>query len=106
MRIPHGICVYGADHRVIMFNRAYAEVMAGAPLPSAITGSTSSAAAPRPASTVRAAPEEIAAQQAAFDVSRPQMRRRRRPNGTVVDVRTAPLPTRRLHQRGDRHHRR
>ena len=34
----------------------------------------------------------------------PQMRRRRRPNGTVVDVRTAPLPHRRPHQRGDRHH--
>ena len=28
----------------------------------------------------------------AFDVTRSQMRRRRRPNGTVVDVRTAPLP--------------
>jgi PAS domain-containing protein len=31
-RIPHGICVYGADRRVSMFNRAYTEVMAGAPL--------------------------------------------------------------------------
>ncbi len=30
--VPHGVCVYGADHRVAMFNRAYAQVMAGAPL--------------------------------------------------------------------------
>jgi signal transduction histidine kinase len=37
-------------------------------------------------------PEEIAAQQAALEVTTPQMRRRRRPNGSVVDVRTAPLP--------------
>jgi signal transduction histidine kinase len=38
-------------------------------------------------------PEDIEAEQIAFVVDRPQMRRRRRPNGTVVDVRTAPLPT-------------
>ena len=30
--VPHGICVYGPDRRVRMFNRAYTEVMAGAPL--------------------------------------------------------------------------
>ena len=29
---PHGVCVYGADHRVAMFNRAYTQVMTGAPL--------------------------------------------------------------------------
>ena len=40
----------------------------------------------------------------AFDVSRPQSRKRRRPNGTTLDVRTTPLPERWLHQRGDRHH--
>jgi signal transduction histidine kinase len=28
----------------------------------------------------------------AFDVARPQMRRRRRPDGTAIDIRTAPLP--------------
>ena len=31
-RIPHGVCVYDADRRVSMFNRAYTEVMVGAPL--------------------------------------------------------------------------
>src|SRR4029078_9093643 len=30
--IPHGVCVYGEDHRVTMFNRAYTQVMARAPL--------------------------------------------------------------------------
>ena len=61
-------------------------------MPSAITGSTSFAAAPKPGEYGPGGTEEIAAQQAAFEVTRPQMRRRRRPNGTVVDVRTAPLP--------------
>ena len=28
---PHGVCVYNAEHNVTMFNRAYTEVMAGAP---------------------------------------------------------------------------
>ena len=30
--IPHGVCVYGEDRRVTMFNRAYTQVMTGAPL--------------------------------------------------------------------------
>ena len=38
--VPHGICVYSADHRVTLFNRAYTQVMAGAPLPSATTSPT------------------------------------------------------------------
>jgi signal transduction histidine kinase len=90
--IPHGICVYGADHRVTMFNRAYVQTMAGAQL----------AVGDHRLDVIRQRAEageygagvaaDIAAQQAAFDVTRPQMRRRRRPNGTVVDVRTAPLP--------------
>ena len=37
-------------------------------------------------------PDEVFASQMAHDISRPQMRRRRRPNGTAIDVRTAPLP--------------
>ena len=90
--IPHGVCVYSADHRVTMFNRAYNEVMAGAPLNvgdhleevirrRAEAGEYGSGAA-----------EEVFAQQMAFDISRPQARKRRRPNGRTVDVRTSPLP--------------
>ena len=30
--VPHGICVYGPDRRVSLFNAAYTEVMAGAPV--------------------------------------------------------------------------
>ena len=91
--IPHGICVYGADHRVMMFNRAYAQVMLGAPL--AVGDHRLDVIRRRAAAGEYGSggTEEIAAQQAAFEVNRPQMRRRRRPNGTVVDVRTAPLPT-------------
>src|SRR6185437_2683427 len=37
-------------------------------------------------------PDTVFAQQMAFDTSRPQSRRRRRPNGTMLDVRTAPMP--------------
>jgi len=91
--IPHGVCVYGADHRVTMFNRAYVQVMAGAPL--AVGDHRLDVIHRRAAAGEYGAgtPEDIEAEQASFDVNRPQMRRRRRPNGTVVDVRTAPLPT-------------
>ena len=91
--IPHGVCVYGADHRVTMFNRAYVQAMSGAPL---AVGDHRLDVIRRRAEAGEygaGSPEDIAAQQAAFDVTRSQMRRRRRPNGTVVDVRTAPLPT-------------
>ena len=30
--VPHGICVYGPDRRVAMFNQTYLDVMVGAPL--------------------------------------------------------------------------
>jgi signal transduction histidine kinase len=90
--IPHGVCVYGADHRVTMFNRAYVQVMTGAPL--AMGDHRQDIIERRAAAGEYGAgpTEEIVAEQASFDVTRPQMRRRRRPNGTVVDVRTAPLP--------------
>jgi len=90
--IPHGICVYGPDHRVTMFNRAYSQVMSGAPL---AVGDHRLDIIRRRAEAGeygRGNAAEIAAQQTALDVNRPQMRRRRRPNGGVVDVRTAPLP--------------
>ena len=90
--IPHGVCVYGADHRVMLFNRTYLQAMSGAPL--AVGDHRLDVIRRRAESGEYGAgnPDEIAAQQAAFAVTTPQMRRRRRPNGTVVDVRTAPLP--------------
>ena len=90
--IPHGVCVYGADHRVTMFNRAYTQVMAGAPLS---VGDHLEDVIRRRAAAGEYGPgatDEIFAQQMAFDVTRPQMRKRRRPNGMTLDVRTTPLP--------------
>jgi signal transduction histidine kinase len=91
--IPHGVCVFGPDHRITMFNRAYDQVMQGAPVSvgehridiirrRAITGEYGDVPI-----------DEVVVEQSSYDVTRPKMRRRRRPNGTVVDVRTAPLPT-------------
>ena len=91
--IPNGICVYGPDLRVTMFNRAYLQVMSGAPL---AIGDHRLEVIRRRAEAGEFGPgnaAEIAAQQAAFEVNRPQRRQRTRPNGTVVDVRTVPLPT-------------
>ncbi len=90
--IPHGICVYNADRHVTMFNRAYTEVMTGAPLH--IGDSLAEVIRQRAAAGEYGAgdPEQIFLQQMAFDVTRPQARKRRRPNGTTVDVRTSTLP--------------
>ena len=91
--IPHGVCVYGAgspgDDVQPRLQRGDGRARRWR---SATTWRTSSAAAPRPANTAPGAPDEVFAQQMAFDVTRPQMRKRRRPNGTTLDVRTAPLP--------------
>jgi signal transduction histidine kinase len=90
--IPQGVCLYGADRRVRMLNRAYVEVMAGAPL--AVGDSLEEVIRRRAIAGEYGPgdPDDVFAQQMAFDTSRPQMRRRRRANGTVIDVRTAPMP--------------
>jgi signal transduction histidine kinase len=90
--VPHGVCVWGPDRRVTLFNHAYTEVMNGAPL----------AIGDRLADVIRRRadaaeygpgdPDSVFAEQMAHDIARPQARRRQRPNGTTVDVRTAPLP--------------
>jgi signal transduction histidine kinase len=90
--IPHGVCVYSADRRVTMFNRAYTRVMAGAPLE---VGEHLDTVIRRRAEAGEYGPgerDEVVARQLAFDVSRPQARKRRRPNGMTVDVHTTPLP--------------
>jgi signal transduction histidine kinase len=90
--VPHGVCVYGPDRRVTMFNRAYTQVMADAPLSigdhlEEVIRRRAAAGEYGPGATGK-----IFAQQMAFDVTRPQARKRRRPNGMTVDVRTTPLP--------------
>ena len=89
---PHGVCVYGADRRASMFNRAYTEVMAGAPI---AVGDHLQDIIRRRAVAGEYGPgdiEAIIAEQMAFDLTRPQVRKRRRQNGMTVDVRTSPLP--------------
>ncbi len=90
--VPHGICVYSPDHRVTMFNPTYAQVMSGAPLQ---VGDRMDDIVRRRAESGefgQGEPGGIYAEQMGFDITVPQMRRRRRPNGTAIDIRTAPLP--------------
>jgi len=92
LNVPHGICVYGPDRRVAMFNDTYRRVMEGAPLR---VGDTLAEVIRRRAEAGeygKGEPDEVFTTQMAFDIARPQMRRRVRPNGTAIDVRTAPLP--------------
>jgi signal transduction histidine kinase len=89
---PHGVCVYGPDHRVAMFNKAYTQIMTGASLS---VGDHLEEVVRRRAAAGEYGPgavDEIFAQQMAFDVTRPQVRQRRRPNGMTLDVHTTPLP--------------
>jgi len=90
--VPHGICVYNAERRVTLFNRAYSQLMAGAPL--AIGDHLEDIIRRRAEAGEYGAgePAQIFSEQMAFDVSRSQSRKRRRPNGMTVDVRTTPLP--------------
>jgi len=90
--IPHGICVYGPDRRVTMFNPAYEAVMAGAPL---TVGDHLEDIIRRRAEAGEYGPGEPEAairREMSRDIAAGQLRRRRRPNGTMIDVRTAPLP--------------
>ena len=90
--LPHGICVWGPDQRVALFNGAYTRLMEGAPLQ---VGDTLDDVIRRRAAAGEYGPgevDQVIARERARDLSRPQERRRRRDNGTALDVRTAPLP--------------
>jgi signal transduction histidine kinase len=92
LNIPHGVCVYGPDRRVAMFNDTYNRVMEGAPVQ---IGDTRTEIIRRRAAAGEygeGALEATIAVQVAYDTTRAQSRRRVRPNGTAIDVRTAPLP--------------
>ena len=90
--IPHGVSVYGPDRRVAMVNRAYTEIMAGSAV---AIGDHIETVVRRRAEAGEYGPgdpDELCARHATFDISSPQARRRRRPNGTALDVRIAGLP--------------
>ena len=90
--LPHGVAVYDRSRVVTMFNRAYSEIMRGAPI--AIGDSVADVIRRRAAAGEfgSGSVEAIIAREMAHDITRPQRRRRMRPNGTAIDVRTAPLP--------------
>jgi signal transduction histidine kinase len=90
--VPHGICVYGADHRVTLFNPTYSQVMVGAPV---AVGEHMNDVINRRAEQGEfgeGEPLAIQRRESAHDITKPQQRRRVRPNGTAIDIRTAPLP--------------
>ncbi len=92
LNIPHGICVWAPDHRVAMFNDTYKRVMEGAPLE---VGELLIDVIRRRAEAGEygeGEPDAVIRTQLAYNIAQPQMRRRIRPNGTAIDVRTAPLP--------------
>jgi signal transduction histidine kinase len=92
--IPNGVCVYGPDRRVSMFNAAYTEVMAGAPV--AIGEHADDITRRRRDSGEFGPPGEAeiyaAMTIAGINTGSSNARRRVRPNGTVIDIRTALLP--------------
>ncbi len=90
--LPHGVTVFDRSGIVTMVNPAYRRIMEGAPI----------AVGDRFADVIRRRAEageyggggieEVIAREVARDLSLPQRRRRVRPNGTAIDVRTAPMP--------------
>ncbi len=90
--LPHGVCVYGPDRRVKMFNAAYTRIMQGAPVQ---VGDLIDDLAAR-----RVAAGEFSAEHAARTLARKFVRSsdgwdemlRRRPNGSVISIRDAMLP--------------
>jgi len=88
--LPHGVCVYGPDHRLRVVNAAYQRILAGSEL---TVGEHLMDICRRREETQeyenREPAEEVFRRQ--FDFDRPPVTRVRR-NGTVVTGRTAPLP--------------
>ena len=92
--VPHGICVYGPDRRVSLFNAAYTKVMEGAPV--AIGDHADDITRRRMESGEFGPPGEAEAYAeitiSGINTGSSNARRRVRPNGTVIDIRTALLP--------------
>jgi len=89
--LPHGVCVYGADRRLAMFNEAYQRIMDGAPL--ALGDHVDDIIVRRIASgEFDAAYGAESSARSLNAVKEPDQRVRRRPNGTVIAIRSAPLP--------------
>lgn len=90
--LPHGICLWGADGRVVRLNDAYLRLMEGASLRVGDHMSDVVRRRARAGEYGPGDPEAIYAREMARDLSRPQARRRVRANGTALDVHTVPMP--------------
>ena len=90
--IPNGISVFGPDRCLHLVNDAYNQIMAGAPIHVGETIDEIIDRRARSGEYGTGDPNELAQSQRGHDKTRPQFRRRRRPGGTFIDVRTAPLP--------------
>ncbi|WP_135465783.1 PAS-domain containing protein [Crenalkalicoccus roseus] len=96
--LPHGVLVIGPDHRVAMANAAYQAIMEGAPVglgehraEIALRRALAGEYGPGPYAPGDA--EELVRRHLAPPPAKaPERRWHRRPNGTVVDIRYAPLP--------------
>ena len=88
---PEGLIVFGPDRRVVLTNAAYDRLMAGVPAPLGASQETLIRARIAAGEYGPGDPETLLARHLAFDFSRPQTRRRHRPNGTVIENRWVPL---------------
>ncbi|MBW4092223.1 MAG: PAS domain-containing protein [Proteobacteria bacterium] len=90
-RLPQGVLVFGPDRRVVLVNRAFAQVMSDAEV--AVGDDFDSILRRRIAAGEYGPgdPDVLLARHRAYDMTRPQTRRRRRPNGTILENRWVPL---------------
>lgn len=90
--LPLGVCVYGSDQRASLVNAAYGRIMGDATVQ---VGDRREDVVDRRLAIGEYSAEEAAAlHRSGLDggLSRPRHYRRIRPNGTALDIRTAPLP--------------
>jgi signal transduction histidine kinase len=90
-RLPQGLLVFGPDRRVVLVNRAFARVMSGTEV--AVGDDFDSLLRRRIAAGEYGPgdPDVLLAHLRAYDMTRPQTRRRRRPNGSILENRWVPL---------------
>ena len=89
--LPQGVIVFGPDRRVRLTNPAYDRIMAGA---GAQPGQDAEDIIRRRIAAGEYGPGDPAtllARHLAYDFSRPQTRRRHRPDGTIIENRWVPL---------------
>ncbi|WP_439598900.1 PAS-domain containing protein [Falsiroseomonas sp.] len=87
--LPHGVCVFGPDRRVALFNRAYGRIMAGSPIQ--IGDLLDDLVARRQAEGEFTADEAALVRRRPTDAGSDGLLRHIRPNGTAVESRVARL---------------